>query len=163
MFKGFLVFRLFALAAVFAFPCLARAQALADRLPPETTLYIGWSGVDASVPGFKGSNFETVLNNSNMRALVDDFLPRVLDQLAQKDKDAAEAVEIVRNVLGPISRHPFALAFVGVEINQQTGPRPKLVILSQAGTDSAALEGEDRCAAEAGRATALSCQRHRSG
>ncbi|HET6248933.1 MAG TPA: DUF3352 domain-containing protein [Tepidisphaeraceae bacterium] len=142
MFKKIAAYPLTVLFTLLLIPAFARAQALADHLPADTTLYIGWSGADASVPGFKGSNFETILNSSNMRAVVDDFLPRALDRAAREDKDVEEAVQVLKTVVGPLSRHPFAFAFVGMEIDPKTGPKPKLVILSQAGNEAAALKAK---------------------
>ena len=134
--------RLWALVILLASPILARAQVLADRVPPDTILYIGWNGVESPGPGFKGSNLESVLAQSNLSQVFDEFLPKVLDRIAQENHDAAQGVQIIHSLLGPMWRHPSAIAFAGVDMNNPNGPAIKLLLLSQAGKDSASLKQE---------------------
>ncbi|HET6248934.1 MAG TPA: DUF3352 domain-containing protein [Tepidisphaeraceae bacterium] len=131
-----------ALLAIFTLPSLAGAQVLADRVPADTAIYVGWQGVDPSAPGYAGSHLQEFLADSQIPALADDVLPKVLDRIAKQDKDSAEAVEVIRTVIAPMWRHPTAIAFVGIDIDPKTGPRPKMLILCQAGNEAAALKAK---------------------
>jgi hypothetical protein len=134
--------RIVALLVVVASPALVRAQALADRVPADTTLYFGWQGVDSAAPGFAGSHLQAVLADSNIPRVIDEFLPKVLDRIAQEDKHSAEGIEIARALLGPMVRHPSAIAIVGVDMAGANGPSPKAVLMCQAGNEAAVLKAK---------------------
>jgi prepilin-type processing-associated H-X9-DG protein len=142
MLKNFTSLRLVAWFAVAAFPVLAQAQVLADKVPADTILYVGWRGTESPGPGFEGSHLQAFLADSNIPAVAKEFLPQLLDRIAKEDRDAAEGIEIARTFLEPLLRHPTAIAFAGVEMKPQGPPRPKLVLLCQAGNESAALKAK---------------------
>ncbi|HWE04904.1 MAG TPA: DUF3352 domain-containing protein [Tepidisphaeraceae bacterium] len=142
MLKSLYFARLVTLLAIFAAPALVRGQALADRLPADTILYVGWAGVEKPAPGFKGSNLEAVLADSNLSEVFNEFLPKALDRIAHEDKDAAEGIELIRTLLGPMWRHPSAFAFAGVDINNPNGPAPRFILLSDAGREAPALKAQ---------------------
>ncbi|HZK81772.1 MAG TPA: DUF3352 domain-containing protein, partial [Humisphaera sp.] len=134
--------RLVALFVVLASPALVRAQVLADRVPADAIVYVGWAGVERPAAGFKGSNLEALLADSNLPKVFDEFIPKVLDRIAAEDADAAEAVGVIRTVLGPMWRHPSAFAFTGFDLGKPTGPAPRFILLSQAGHEGAALKAQ---------------------
>ncbi len=140
MAKSFISTRLVAWFIIFAAPVIAKAQALADRVPADTIFYVGWQGVESPGPGYDGSHLQAVLNESNMPRVFDEFLPQVLDRIAKEDKQAAEIVGIFRAIAGPMWRNPSAIAFGGVDMKNANGPTPKLVLVSKAGKDSARLQ-----------------------
>lgn len=140
MLKQTFPLRLVAWLVILASPALVRAQALANRVPAETIFYVGWRGVDSPGPGFEGSHLQGVLADSNLPKVFDEVIPKVLDRIAEENKDAAEAVAIVRTLLRPMWRHPTAIAFVGVDINAKKEPRPKLVMLCAAGKEAEAIK-----------------------
>jgi prepilin-type processing-associated H-X9-DG protein len=139
MLKNFGIARLVAFFAIATSPLLANAQTLADRMPADAILYIGWAGVEKTAPGFAGSHLEAVLGDSNLPKVLDDFIPKLLDRIASEDADAAEVVEVIRGVMGPMWRHPSAIAFAGFEIGN-AGPTPRLILLSNAGREAPALK-----------------------
>src|SRR5437764_297565 len=108
MLKRFAPTHLVAVVVCLISPALAKAQVLADRLPADAIVYVGWSGADSAAPGFQGSHFQGVLADSNLPQVVDEFIPKVLDRISAEDKKAAEVVGIVRALLGPMWRHPTA-------------------------------------------------------
>src|SRR5437762_11085231 len=59
-------------------PVFATAQPLADRLPNDTLVYLGWRGADSLGPGFEGSHLKGVLDASNLSQVINEFLPDVL-------------------------------------------------------------------------------------
>ncbi|HZL34837.1 MAG TPA: DUF3352 domain-containing protein [Tepidisphaeraceae bacterium] len=143
--------RFLALLMILAFPALARGQVLADRVPDDTILYVGWTGVEAPGPGFKGSNLEAILKSSNLPQVFDQFIPALLDMAARQDKNSAEGVRIFRAVAGPMWRHPSAIAFAGIDMAGPNGPMPKFVLISKAGKEAPALKQQiDALLAQAG-------------
>lgn len=142
MLRRMLSTRLLALLVILATPVLGRAQVLADRVPDDAILYIGWRGVDDPGKGFQGSNLQAVLKDSNLPEVFDEFIPRLLDRAAQQDKQTAEGIRILRAVMGPMWRHPSAIAFAGIDTQGPNGPMPKFVLLSDAGQEAGALKGE---------------------
>jgi hypothetical protein len=68
----------------------AKAQPLADRVPGDALIYIGWSGSDSMGPGYAGSHLEAVLKDSKLSELVNEALPRLFKQIAAKEPGAAE-------------------------------------------------------------------------
>lgn len=123
-----------------ALPAVARAQTLAERLPGDAILYVGWSGVQKPGAGYAGSNLEAVVAASNLQKFTDEFLPQVLERIAKEDKQAADAVNAIRNLALPMWRHPSAFAFGGVDFANANGPTPRLVLLCDAGPDAAAFK-----------------------
>jgi hypothetical protein len=142
MMKRLASLRLIAWFVILASPALAHAQALADRVPADTILYVGWRGSDTPGSGYEGSHLQAVLAESNFPKVFDEMLPKVLDRIAKEDRHAAEAVEVFRTFAGPMWRHPTAIAFVGIAVDPNKGPEPtpKLVMLCQAGAESAAIK-----------------------
>src|SRR5436190_18805422 len=106
----------FLFVAVLALP--SRAQPLADRIPQDAILYVGWAGADSPGPGYANSHLKAVVDASNIPQLLDEALPRLLDQVVKRnggDKDSAEAMALFRAIAGPMWRHPSALYFVGID------------------------------------------------
>jgi prepilin-type processing-associated H-X9-DG protein len=132
--------RLTALFVLLASPVLALGQALSDRVPADAIVYVGWTGSESLGPKYKGSNLESVLAESNIPAVFEQFLPEVFDKVAKENPDAAEPIKIFRTIAGPMWRHPSAFAFLGVDLQNPNGPRPHALLISQAGKDAAALQ-----------------------
>jgi prepilin-type processing-associated H-X9-DG protein len=127
---------LFLIAASLTFP--AFAQPLADRLPADTLLYIGWRGADSLGPGFAGSHLKAILDASDFSQLINEFLPAVFQRIAQEDRDAAEVLPIMATIGRPMWKHPSALYFGGLDM-QGPEPFPRLAMLCDAGADAPQL------------------------
>ncbi|MDB5329816.1 MAG: hypothetical protein JWP03_967 [Phycisphaerales bacterium] len=132
--------RLTALLVLLASPVFALGQALSDRVPADAIVYLGWTGSESLGPKYKGSNLESVLAESNIPAVFQQFLPQVFDRIAKEQPDAAEPIKIFRAIAGPMWRHPSAFAFLGVDLQNPNGPRPHALLVSQAGAEAAALQ-----------------------
>ena len=86
------------------------------------------------------SNLRGFLADSQLQDFAEQFLPRVLDKLAEKQPDAKEPLAILRAIAGPYWRHPSALFISGIDLNNPNGPTPRLGLLCDAGNEADALE-----------------------
>src|SRR4051794_33386033 len=97
------------LAAAMLFVCLsATAQPLADRVPDDAVIYVGWAGADSMGPGYDGSHLKAMLEASELPRVVNEVVPKLFARLADREPQAAEVAEFVNNVLRPAWRHPTA-------------------------------------------------------
>lgn len=132
--------RLIAALMIAGLPTMAFGQALADHVPADSIIYVGWRGENSLGPGFEGSNFKKVLDQSQIPQFIDEFLPALADRIAKENPDAAQAIGIFRSVAGPMWRHPSAFFFAGVDFTNPNQPMPHAGLLCDAGDESAALE-----------------------
>ena len=51
----------------------AQAQPLADRLPADTVVYVGWAGADSLGSQYEGSHLKAILDASNASKFVDEI------------------------------------------------------------------------------------------
>ena len=116
-----------------------RAQPMADRVPDDAIVYVGWLGYDAKGPGYEGSHLKAVLELAEFRKLVDETFPKLMERLGQENREAAEAVNIARPILVPMLKHPTAI-FVGTpDLPKDGQPMPRAGILCKAGADAEAM------------------------
>lgn len=94
---------------VAASPSALFAQALADRVPADALLYVGWKGADTPGTGMQGSHFEAVLKDTNFKAVLDDVMPQVLNKLSNGDPDAQTKFKAIMSLAEPLWRHPTAI------------------------------------------------------
>jgi prepilin-type processing-associated H-X9-DG protein len=134
---------IFALVAVVVglSPIPARAQPLADRVPADAVLYVGWRGARAITAdgNFNDTHLKGVLDASNIPQLFNDFLPKLVERVAREDADAGEVLRLVQAVGAPTWRHPSAVYFGGVDLTIPELPEVRLAILCDAGDDAPAL------------------------
>src|SRR5687768_11146015 len=102
----------FSLLITFAGGRAATAQPLADRVPADAILYVGWAGADKMPPGYEGSHLKAVLDAGQVPQFINEVIPKIFERAAQEDPDAGEAAEIAEALLLPMWRHPTAL-YVG--------------------------------------------------
>src|SRR5258707_3746425 len=123
---------------------VAVAQPLADRVPGDALIYVGWSGSDSMGPGYAGSHLEAVLKDSKFSELISDAMPRVFQRIAQQDPNAAQPLALVSAVGGAMWRHPSAFYFGGLDQGPNGEPAPKFALLCDAGADGKALADQLR-------------------
>ena len=133
--------RLSACVAVLLFPLVALGQPLSDRVPADAIIYVGWNGTGNLGASYDQSRFKALLEESNIPELFEDLIPRVIQRVAVEDKQAAEVLQKVSDVAGPVWRHPTAFYFAGLDFakGQQAPPRPKAALLCKPGDDADAL------------------------
>src|SRR5947209_2553065 len=115
--------RLAAVLFLFVVPVLAWAQSpLADRVPADAIVYVGWRGSADLGPGYPQSNLKAVLDDSNVPEFIDRFLPEVIDKLGQMNPEAGQVGQLVAAIAKPSWRHPTAFFFSGVEMGRGRDP-----------------------------------------
>jgi prepilin-type processing-associated H-X9-DG protein len=130
---------LFAAALMVAPARRANAQPLADRIPGDAVVYIGWAGADHMGAGFEQSRLKAVLDASNFPQLVNDSLPRFFQKLGAQNRDAAEFTSLFSAIGSAVWKHPTALYFGGLNTTDPKGPMPRLALICEAGQDGQAL------------------------
>ncbi len=129
------------IASLLVGPLVALGQPLADRMPSDAMIYVGWRGADTMGAGYQQSHLRAVMEASNVSDLMDRFLPQVLDKLIQQQPDAAEAVGILRDLAPSLWKHPAAFYFGGITPPAAGAPPEiRMAIIVEAGADAAALE-----------------------
>lgn len=124
------------LLIVIVAPWQALAQPLADRVPGDALIYVGWQGVQHLPAEFQNSRAKALLDASGFPQFIDQLLPTLAKKVGEQDKDAAEAIKIFNTIAGPMWKHPSALYFSGVDFLNAGGPRPKGAIMCNAGADA---------------------------
>jgi prepilin-type processing-associated H-X9-DG protein len=118
------------------------AQPLADRVPADALVYVGWSGADSMGPGYAGSHLEAVLKESKFSELVNVSLPRLMQKLGAKAPEARKFAALASAIGGPMWRHPTAFYFGGLDIDPNAGPVPKIALVCDAGAEGPALAAQ---------------------
>jgi prepilin-type processing-associated H-X9-DG protein len=121
----------FLFAAVIA-PTLSFGQPLADRLPADAEIYVGWSGTDSIGPGYDQSHLKAILDASQIGQFVHESIPRLISAIGEKDAQSAQQVRLVMDILAPLTVHPSAFYFGGLTPG---GPLPKVALICDAGAD----------------------------
>lgn len=143
-------------------PAVVRGQALADRVPSDAVVYVGWQGADALADPYAKSRLRAVVDATDARQLLGDFIPELVAKAGQQDPQAADALKVFASLAKPMWRHPTAFFFAGVDREGQPAPAvvappggpdqpaavgerrrepiPKMALLCQAGDEAAALK-----------------------
>jgi hypothetical protein len=127
--------------AVLLSPLASLAQPLADRVPGDAIVYVGWTGADSMGPSYAKSHLKAVLDAANVSKLVDEFLPRAFERMAQAEPGAREGMAGL-SASGHTWRHPTAFYFTGVDANVPGGPQPKFTLVCRAGKDADAMHAQ---------------------
>ena len=125
--------------AILAAPLIAAAQPLADRVPADAMIYVGWRGSADLGPGYPQSNLKAVMDDTQIQDFIDRFLPEVIDKASQMNPEAGQVGQIVAAIAKPSWQHPTAFFFSGLEVVQGRPPVPHLGIIWQPGADADAL------------------------
>src|SRR3954447_2820414 len=82
------------------------AQPLADRVPVDAMVYVGWAGSDSLGPGYAGSHLKAVLDAGDVPRFVNAAIPKLLDRLAKQQPKARDLVPALNDIARPMWRHP---------------------------------------------------------
>src|SRR5437763_4427686 len=113
--------RIFTFVAVIVAALQLHAQPLADKIPADSLIYIGWAGVD-EMKGYDGSHLQGILQAANLQQAFAAYIPRLLQKAGSKDPDAAEITRMISVLGGPMWRHPSAFYFQGADLPNPNGP-----------------------------------------
>lgn len=125
--------------AILAAPLFALAQPLADHVPADAMIYVGWRGSADLGPGYAQSNLKAVMDDTQIQDFIDRFLPEVIDKVSQMNPEAGQVGQMLAAIAKPSWQHPTAFFFSGLEVVQGRPPVPHLGIIWQPGADADAL------------------------
>jgi prepilin-type processing-associated H-X9-DG protein len=126
---------------LFCFSIGAAAQPLADRVPGDALVYVGWTGSESMPPAYAGSHLKAVLDESKFADFVNGSIPKLLQKAGMANPQAGQVAQLVTAIGGPLLRHPTAFYFGGIEMpaGGQGPPTPKVALLCDAGAEGKAL------------------------
>src|SRR5205823_7028673 len=116
------------------FGSVTLAQPMAERVPADAVVYIGWQGTD-SLNGYENSHLKGVIDSSNLPQFFSEFLPRVIERVGKQDAQAAAVFRSIYGVGGIFVAKPCAIYFGGIELGG-AGPMPKLTLVAGGGGDA---------------------------
>lgn len=143
--KSLLIRAIAAIAVLVGFSAAVRAQPLADRVPADAKLYLGWAGSAHLGEAYDQSHLRAVLAQSGLPELAGPMLERLIQRIPEREsrQQVERRVDLGRLML----RHPaaFYLTHVTPEVDPRTGQSPiHLAIVCQAGEDTGELENKLR-------------------
>ena len=128
-----------AAAAALGLACLAApalAQPLADHVPADAVLYVGWAGASSLAGGYEGSNLKNVVAASHVPEVFGQFVPALIGRAGVEDAMAAQVVRVAYDLLGTGFDRPAALVVEGVDLAAKPEPTIKLSLTVDAGDDA---------------------------
>ncbi len=116
------------------------APPLADRVPSDALLYVGWAGSDGC-PGYDASHLKAVVGSSSIPQLFTSFVPQLVRRVGRMNGQAGEVLDRLVAAGSPVWHHPTAFYLGGIDYS---GPRPmpRVAILCDAGPDAASLSDQ---------------------
>ncbi len=117
-----------------------RAQPLAERVPDDAMIYVGWSGAEDMGPGYEQSHLKAMMDSSQVRAMIDTVLPAIMQRAADESPVGAGQMQMFSMVARILWKYPTAV-YVGRFEYRGTDddPLPRIAILCQAGKEGEQL------------------------
>ncbi|MGE5607953.1 MAG: hypothetical protein ACM359_01755 [Bacillota bacterium] len=131
--------RLFAFLAILAMPLFSLAQPLADRVPADAILYLGWQGSQSLGPTYDQTHTKAILDASNIPQFFTQTLQRLTFRVQRDNPQAAQLLQLATAVGGPLWQHPSAIFFSGMNYEAAGHPQPKIAIVCRADNDADSL------------------------
>src|SRR5688572_21150335 len=117
----------------------AAAQPLADRVPADAMVYVGWAGADSMGPGFEASHLKALLDSAEVGRWVNEVVPQLLQRAGQEQAMPVDMAS-VSGMLAPMWRHPTALYIGPVDMTNPDQPVPRFALICDAGEEAGALQ-----------------------
>src|SRR5258705_5285543 len=95
----------------------ALAQPMADRVPADAMVYIGWQGSESLGAPYEKSHLKAVIDSSNIPQLFSEFMPRVIEKMGHGDAQAAAIFRAGYGIGRVYWQKPSALYFGGIDMN----------------------------------------------
>lgn len=114
------------------------AQPLADKVPEDAIIYVGWAGTDALADPYKQSRLKGVVDHSNIPKIFTEFLPALANRVAQDEPQAADAIRAALSVSEPLWKRPGVIYFGGVDLGGPQ-PMPRVGIVVDGGNEAKKL------------------------
>lgn len=109
------------------------AQPLADRVPADALVYIGWRGTNDLGAGYAGSRMEAIAKESSFSKIVNELLPAAATLHQRKNPEIAKALLTAQGVVKPLMQYPSAVFFAGMTEDKKAA---KLGFVCRAGAES---------------------------
>ena len=87
-----------AVVCVFFTSSVAPGQPLADQVPADALMYIGWSGSAKLGAEYEQSHLRAFLAASDLPELFTDFMPKLSAKLATQNPQAGGVMEMVSSI-----------------------------------------------------------------
>ncbi len=131
------------LGAMLLSPMLAKAQPLADRVPADACVYVGWAGIKSMGPEFNETHFKAVLEASDFGRLINEYLPQVAPTLPgpASDLDKKASVQLTATMMSAMWDYPSAMVVSGVVERAPGQLAPKVLFLCEPGDQLEAIRG----------------------
>ena len=119
------------------------AQPLIEHVPADALIYAGWQGVDELGEAYEQSTFKAVLDATELGTLFTETLPALMEEEAQNDPDAAEALAFYRASASAVWHRPWAFYSSDVRrVENQQEPLPRFGLLCSPGEHAEALRAQ---------------------
>lgn len=125
-------------AALCVGPLAVRAQVLAERVPADALVYVGWRGTSDLGPNYAKSNLKGLLDHTNLREQVATLIARGMEDAAKGDAKKAQDAKQAKVLIDALCKYPSAFYFGGLDLTDATQPQPKIAIVSEAGGEAQA-------------------------
>jgi hypothetical protein len=117
---------------------------MADHVPADAVVYVGWAGTDALGPAYANSDLAAFLDNSNIPQLVQGLVGQGWEQVTEK-ADNKETAAAVRRALTTAGKHPCAF-YVDDLKNEKTehsvSATAEVALVCDAGPDAEQLRAD---------------------
>jgi hypothetical protein len=128
---------------VVGFAPLGLAQPLADKVPADALLYVGWAGAGKLGPAYAQSHLKGMMDASNVPELLTELGPRIvrriqLEQMLQGDPMARDLLPALLSLGEAAWKNPTAVYFGPLDYSGKQ-PKPKVALLCQAGKEAQGL------------------------
>ena len=124
-------------ATVTMLPGTARGQALANRVPANAVIYVGWKGGDNLGAAYETSQLKGVMDAANVKQQVTALLTRGVDDAMKRGDRQGAGAKVFREAVEMMGQYPTAFYFGGMDLTDPDHPQPKMAVLSETGKDSA--------------------------
>ncbi|MGH7213984.1 MAG: hypothetical protein ACREIT_04405 [Tepidisphaeraceae bacterium] len=126
------------LTAIVAAPVVVAAQPLAERVPGDAVVYLAWQGYGSVGKEFEKSRLRAVVAEVNFRTMWDEYIPKMIAKIGEKDPKGAETMREFLKLAKPMWQHPTAMFLAGLG-DEENANTPKLGLLCDAGDEADAL------------------------
>ena len=121
-------------------PLPAFGQALADHVPADAVIYLGWRGTADLGTGYDDSHLKSVLAKSQVDDLLHKSLPALFASVDQNAPQVAPYTDMVAEIVPAIWSHPCAFFVSDLGLSRDDPPHPKVAILCETGNDDDATK-----------------------
>jgi prepilin-type processing-associated H-X9-DG protein len=127
-----------ALALILIVPALLCAQPLADRVPSDALVYVGWAGT-RTANGYASSRLNELAKSSDAQKLFTQTLPALANRVRAENAQAGEAISLVSAVGGRVWHNPTVFYWEGLDFTNRRQPMPRMGFICDAGDEANAL------------------------